>query len=272
MGVKKIKTEGELLSFQEELDFVVNNKCPFLMWQNDSELGERRIHPGYLTKFDGNLCSLYAEEANNNKFSFNQRDVYVFIEEAQIIFKGEVITDLNESHLTIGIPEEIKKVKAEEIVQLRDSFYQSLKNYYFKPGGFNLDNIDENYYANSNLVGHHDRQLFADELEYAALEDEDRKFASLRESPRSRPKKDKRLIVSLVDEPTFSNDCLLWDLSTGGMGFITTFPAKYEKGKQIYIRGIDGKMFDHPMIADIMSVREADQDKSEWKIGVKLKT
>jgi hypothetical protein len=271
MEAKKVTSDSELKSYANDLNYVIANKFPFLVWQMDEVLKERRIFPCLLKEFDPENCLLRLAEGNNNDFQLPSPKLYVFIEEAKIIFKAQILSapQIPKNELLLGIPDEIKKVQESEVNQLRDSFYNSLKNYYFQKG-FKTPNISEDYYSNSTISGHRDRELFAKELGLVRLEEEDRKFASLRESPRTRPQKDKKVHVSLVDDPKVKDECLLWDMSTGGMGIITTKLELYEKGKMVYIRGFDNHMFDHSIQGQVMSTKYLDDLSTQAKIGIKF--
>jgi c-di-GMP-binding flagellar brake protein YcgR len=90
-----------------------------------------------------------------------------------------------------------------------------------------------------------------------------------RGAPRARPKKGKMVVVKPTaqgDEYTYP----LFDLSMGGLAFLSTEPNLFVVGEQMEIMGFDEKSFDDPMIAVIRVVKELVEMKGQHKVGVQF--
>lgn len=103
----------------------------------------------------------------------------------------------------------------------------------------------------------------------SSLEAEEKMFASKRESPRARPKKDKWVKVQRKGDSQI-HFLRLFDLSRGGMGFIALGDQDFPKGSDIHVLGFDEFDLDDPIVGKVMSLRPLDDTQIEFKIGVKF--
>jgi c-di-GMP-binding flagellar brake protein YcgR len=101
------------------------------------------------------------------------------------------------------------------------------------------------------------------------LDEEDKLFAAQRESPRARPKDDKwvKVLRSQGQSPLVYK---LFDLSRGGLGFVSAVESEFTKGSLIYIVGFNDYDLDDPLIGTIMSIRSMDGNLGEFKVGIKF--
>ena len=88
-----------------------------------------------------------------------------------------------------------------------------------------------------------------------------------RNAPRAKPPEGKMIIVQTKDMSKSQETLPLYDLSRGGMGFMTFSESAYAKGEVLNVYGFDNKSFDEPMFAIIRSVREADEMGIQFKCG-----
>ena len=113
-----------------------------------------------------------------------------------------------------------------------------------------------------------DQELLNHEFNMS-LDEEDKIFAGLRESPRARAKENKWVRVSLDDSAEFGV-FKLYDLSRGGLGFICSKESKFKKGLRIKIIGFNDFDLDDPILGEVMSSRAVDESQIEFKVGVKF--
>jgi hypothetical protein len=114
-----------------------------------------------------------------------------------------------------------------------------------------------------------DQEFLNSEFDAVSLDEEDKLFAEKREAPRARFKDDKFVKVQTL-ESNILQILKLFDLSRGGMGFITLEPQLFPKGTKILIVGFEGFNLDDPLIAEVMSQRAVDELQIEFKIGCKF--
>jgi hypothetical protein len=105
--------------------------------------------------------------------------------------------------------------------------------------------------------------------DFLSLEDEEKLFADKRESPRSRPKIDKWVRIRTFDSQEL-HILKLFDLSRGGIGFITMNPERFPTNSKLMIVGFENHSLDDPLIAEVMSHRPMDELEIEFKIGCKF--
>jgi hypothetical protein len=102
-----------------------------------------------------------------------------------------------------------------------------------------------------------------------SLDEEEKLFADKRESPRMRPKSGKLVKVMKKGESKIII-MKLFDLSQGGMAFLTMNPNDYPKGSEIFVTGFDAFDLDDPLVGTVMSHRNVDELNLEFKIGIKF--
>ena len=113
-----------------------------------------------------------------------------------------------------------------------------------------------------------DQQLLKSEFGLT-VDEEDKLYADQRAAPRARPKDDKwvRLVKGVSETPL---PYKLFDLSQGGMGFVSFDETEFPKGSDIRVVGFNDFELDDPLFGQIMSIRPIDGVLSEFKIGVKF--
>ena len=111
-----------------------------------------------------------------------------------------------------------------------------------------------------------DSELFEQELSFVTLDEEDKLFADQRAAPRARPPKDKMVCIQFGDK-SVGEMYSLFDLSQGGLGFITENPERFEVDQTLNILGFDNNGFETPMVVVVRAIRETDSTGSQFKVG-----
>ncbi len=124
----------------------------------------------------------------------------------------------------------------------------------------------ETKWATSSMSSH-DADLFATELSFIELDDEDKLYEGQRAAPRAKPPEGKMVTVQIHDETRPQSTHLLYDLSQGGISFFVFSSDEFSAGETLHIKGFDSKSFDQPMVAEVKSVREADAMGIQFKVG-----
>lgn len=107
---------------------------------------------------------------------------------------------------------------------------------------------------------------FTEEL---SLEEEEKMFADKREAPRARPKEAKWVkVVGSESNEVFL--LRLFDLSQGGISFVTLEPHHFPKGTIVKVVGFSEFDLDDPLVGEVLSHRTVDDLGIEFKIGVKF--
>ena len=115
-----------------------------------------------------------------------------------------------------------------------------------------------------------DKDIFETELSFISLDEEDAKFAEKRDAPRARPAKGKMITMKVQGSDQEQETHELFDLSRGGLGVICFDENRYQKSDIIEIFAFDKNKLDSPMLSIIRSVREADETKTSFKIGMQF--
>lgn len=134
-------------------------------------------------------------------------------------------------------------------------------------GGSGADRIETKMKGKITPRSESDQAFFEQELSYVTLDEEDKKYEGQRNAPRAKPPEGKMIIIQTKDGSKPQETLPLYDLSRGGMGFMTFSESAYAKGEVLNVYGFDNKNFDEPMFAIIRSVREADEMGIQYKCG-----
>jgi len=115
-----------------------------------------------------------------------------------------------------------------------------------------------------------DKNIFETELSFISLDEEDAKFAEKRDAPRARPQKGKMISMRVQGSDQEQETHELFDLSRGGLGVICFNEERYAKSDIIEIFSFDSNILDSPMLSIVRSVREADETRTSFKIGMQF--
>lgn len=117
-----------------------------------------------------------------------------------------------------------------------------------------------------------DKDIFENELSFISLDEEDKKFAGQRDAPRARPAKGKMITMKVKGSDHSEETHELFDLSRGGLGVICSDETRYNKGDIIEISAFDTNKLDAPMLSIVRSVREVDESRMSFKVGMEFYT
>ena len=231
--------------------------APLVLWQL-FESGERIISQSLLQAFGRERLSFKLK----SETKFDPRlPIYCYAEDGQFIFKTPLYSHAS-STLELVLPEEIKVLEESETMIIRGQLGDQAPDY-MKVKSLRLNT--------KQMADRTERDLsyLNSEFEDLTLEEEDRLFASKRSSPRAKPTEEKWVKVQVLgDERIFM--LKLYDLSQGGISFITQDNEAFKKDYEIHVLGFDAFDLDDPLIGKIRSLRPVNKMKFEWKVGIKF--
>lgn len=192
--------------------------------------------------------------------------LYFYIEASEVIFKS-TITSLTQTSMTASFPNEMRALdESEESVNFKKNHVSTM---WISKTSSGADRLSDTVRVKSMKERTSRDQEFLNTEFDMSLDEEDKLYADKRESPRVRPKADK--LVKVVRKGEVKVHVMkLFDLSRGGMGFLTYTPEHFPKTAEIYVTGFDTFELDDPLIGTVMSHRPVDETNTEFKIGVKF--
>jgi hypothetical protein len=194
--------------------------------------------------------------------------LYFFIEASEVIFKAK-IESMGMKFVAVSFPNEIRTLDdSEESITFRKNHLKT--NWVTKAATSSVDRYSDHVRVKSMKErSSRDQDFLNSKFDPVNLDEEDKLYADKRESPRVRPKGEKLVKVVRKGE-TQLHIMKLFDLSRGGMGFLTFTPDHFPKGSEIYVTGFDAFELDDPLIGTVMAHRAVDDTNVEYKIGVKF--
>ncbi len=269
--MKIIKSDTGFQVYQKIFTDLESKRATVVVWQILPETGKREIAESTINSFhyeSGQLNLQLAEKPTVR----NSLPLYCYAEDGQLIFKTD-ISEVEEFLIKVGLPNEIKLLEEQEISVLRNQIGMNLSTVWkTKRLANDRDDLGSDHIRVKSMAerSSRDQTFLNNEFELMSLDEEDKVFADKRESPRARPKIDKWVKVVKVGSCEFKL-CRLFDLSRGGMGFITFNEAEFPKGIDIHVLGFDEFDLDDPLIGTVMSLRPVDEAKIEFKVGIKFR-
>lgn len=267
--MKVIKSDSSgVYAYQKIMKHLQANASKVVLWQVFPETGERSVTNSILNSFHVESKLMHFELPNGAKVR-NNLPIYCYSKDGMFIFKTN-IKDMKSNVFSLAFPEEIKLLEDPEITFIKGSAGIDLAEPW-RTKSLNLDrDRGPDYMKVKSMSERSSRdQEFLNAEFNPSLDEEDKMFADKRESPRARPKIDKW--VKLVGEGSEEVHLLkLFDLSQGGIGFVSMEPDKFPKGSKIMVVGFDDFNLDDPLIAQVMSHRAIDDTQIEFKIGCKF--
>ena len=284
--MKTYELEGNEAYYQSFFESLKDLQTPLISWQVEVD-GSKNVLRVQVADFhlQSRGITFSTEEAGNS--FFNTGLVFFFSKEKHAIFKAQVGM----------LPAELMKLDEDEIEEFTNKYQLDKSEFFVKGHGFankksakqmvrgkgeaniqtagymkyeaehTTERIDTKWHMSS--MSKRDADLFETELSFILIDAEDEKYASKRATPRARPPKGKQILVSKSGgaDHLKNQSYSLFDLSRGGVSFLTSIEAEFEVGTQINILGFDSNEFDEPMIADVRAVRETDETRSLFKVG-----
>ncbi len=264
--MRVIKSDSGFLTYQKIFSHIQSNHSPVVIWQVNGS-GERNISESRLNSFHLQTKLLHFELPSDYQMKADL-PLYCYSEDGQFIFKTD-IKDVRNNVFSLQVPIEIKLLEDPDVTFIKGSSGVDLAPVWrTKRLIIDEDQKPEMIVKAMSERSARDQEYLNMEFQLT-LDEEDKMYADKRETPRARPKVDK--FVKLLAETSEQQHYLkLFDLSQGGMGFITLEPDLFPKGSKILVLGFDEFDLDDPLIGQIMSHRPIDDGQIEFKIGCKF--
>jgi hypothetical protein len=112
------------------------------------------------------------------------------------------------------------------------------------------------------------RKNLVSDLGFLSIDEEDKIYAEKRASKRARPQVKKIVLLILENGDSFEEK--LFDLSTGGLSFVTSHPERYSLQAKMHFLAFDKIPMDGLLKGEVVGFREVDAKGVEFKIGIKF--
>jgi hypothetical protein len=241
----------------------------FVVWQLSPETGKRVIAYSHIQSFSlkKNIIQI---ELDSLSALDQSRPLLCYAPDGPIIFKTQ-IHEFHQRSMELELPAEMKLLEDDELSELKMAIGINISDeWHYRQIDFGsiIYHSDNSNVILPNQRSSRDRDFLQGEMGLT-LDEEDKLFAGTRESPRARPKDDKWVTLTLAE----GGEVLrfkLFDLSRGGLSFITFGADLFPKGEKIQVLGFNDYQLDDPLIAEVMSNRPMDGLSEETKVGVKF--
>ncbi len=263
--MKVIKSDSGFLAFQKIFKLLHSNQYPLVLWQNNDD-GSKLVLDSFLNSFNLESAQLHFDKNSD----VNEGTIYCYCEDEQFIFKTMVLS-IKDGVFTAGVPLEIKLLEEPDVATIKGQVGVDLLGHW-KTKRLKLDGNDGPDYIKVKSMSERssrDQEFLNNEFDSVSLDEEEKLFADKRESPRARPKIDKWVKIK-TDASEEIHFLRLFDLSRGGMGFLSMDPETFPKGSTIQVVGFEEFNLDDPLIGKVMSHRAIDESQIEFKIGIKF--
>lgn len=266
--MRVIKSDTGFLYYEKIFKQLMNNQSRLVVWQVVNG-GDRQVTETRLNSYHMESGKLFFEIKSKADVE-EALPIYCYAEDGPLIFKAE-IQDLYETNISVNMPPEIKILEDAEATLIQGQTGQDLSE------AWKVKRLDLNPPDNSPDImkvksmaerSSRDQELLNNEFGLS-VDEEDKLFADKRESPRARPKIDKWVKVAKL-QGSGPEMYKLFDLSRGGMGFVSFSEAEFAKGSEVHIVGFNDFDLDDPLVGKVMSLRPIDGVQSEFKVGVKF--
>jgi hypothetical protein len=267
MRVIKSDSSG-VYAYQKILRHLQASAAKLVIWQTSPDSGQRNVVNSVLNSFHIESKLMHLELAEGSSLR-DDLPIFCYSNEGMLLFKT-TLHGVRSNVFSLAFPDEIKLIEEMEITQIKDSSGVDLEQpWKVKRLNFDRDRAPDYMTVKSMAQRSSRDQEFLNNEFNPTLDEEDKLYADKRESPRARPKIDK--FVKLINEGSDDFHSLkLFDLSQGGLSFLTVEPDKFQKGSKIMVLGFGDYNLDDPLIAEIMSQRSVDDSGAEFKIGCKF--
>lgn len=256
--MKVILPESDIEAYQKIFNDLLEKNCILVLWQL-TEYGQRDVYHSQLHSYNKKL-ELLNFKPNGIKFH-PELPVYCYVGYGNLIFKTS-IHSIDAYGLTIKVPKELKALEDSEAKNIRSEITRDAPAF-FKGSEYRpVKTMSERTVRDQDFLNL--------EFDSMSLEEEDKFFANKRSSPRARPKSEKWVKVQ-VGEDEEVHRLKLYDLSRGGMSFVTQDNDIFARGSAVFVIGFEDFDLDDPLVGKVMSLRPmGEADEFEWKVGVKF--
>lgn len=269
--MKVIKSETGFNAFHGIFKNETSRAVGLVLWQHSAD-DKRNIFKSPLISFDPETALLNFHLPG--EFIINEGlPLYCYSEAGLFIFKTSVsLCDKENNLLCVNFPREINMLAHDEASAMTFNVNKDLTEIWRtkRLGASHESSEDYMKVKSMSERSARDQDFLKNEFtQDLSLEEEEKMFADKREAPRARPKEAKWVKVQGSDSDQV-HLLRLFDLSQGGISFITLEPHLFHKGTTIKVVGFSEFDLDDPLVGEVVSHRTVDDLGIEHKIGVKF--
>lgn len=265
--MKVINSENGFLVYQKIFSALQANRLELIAWQVRPDSGERHRCNMLISAYNMETKSLHLEQDSATQVRMDQNlSIYFYSDDAQIIFKCAP-QEIRDTNVSVRQPDEIKLLDEPDVNIVREKIGLPKREWSYR--NVNFDDLGEGFMRVKSMVerSSRDQEFLNQEFAPVSLDEEEKMFAGKRETPRARPKTDKKVRIHIGGEDRIYK---LFDLSQGGMGFLTNVADEFVANSQVQVVGFDDFKLDDPLIGTVKSVRQIEGIELEFKVGVKF--
>lgn len=285
-----LSKEENLAQVSSYFKNLLDSSATIIMWQQQFS-GERTVQKGVIDSVVEDEESVFVLSENDRDFNFNSNPIFFYVDDKNTLFK--VVSKSCQSNLLeIHFPANIKELSADQQDGLKavlismgvdynyktkgtfksdeisegESAYEFAKEKDIKEANIVIDNEPENLFNLSDA----DSALFEKELSFVSLDEEDKKFEGMRESPRARIPEGKMVTIEALEGNGIQSTYSLHDLSRGGLAFLVFSGSEFKVDQVLLIKAFDVNKFEVPMHGIVRVVKEADEMGIQFKVGIQF--
>lgn len=268
--MRVIKSDTGFLAYQKIFKRIHSDNSVIVLWQLLPETNQRNVFESNLISFHPESGLLYFNRSSDAQINQNL-SVFCYSEDGQFIFKS-TLHEVRSQALVLRYPVEMRLLEEPDLTIIESNSGVNISTIW-KSKKFSYQDISGPDFMVVKSMAQRsarDQEFLASELgNGVTLDEEDKIYAEKRESPRARPKLEK--FVKIKSPATEEVHVLrLFDLSQGGIGFLTMEPLLFPKESEIRVVGFKEFDLDDPLIAKVMSQRAVDDTQIDYKIGCKF--
>ena len=261
--MRVIKSDSDFAMYKIIFGHFESRNSKLVLWQVRPENRERKILESRVNSFRPESNSLELKILSDISIK-KELPLYIYSEDGQIIFKSQII-EINRENFSISVPTEIKLLEENDVKAIQNIIGAHLSvTESFRP--FQLEEEADMVIKSMSERSLRDQDFLNNQFITLTLDEEEMVYSQMRESPRARPKIDKWLKIKAQTTNTIQ-EVRIYDLSRGGISFISMELDLFPKGTKIKVLSIDNFHLDDPLIAEVMSSRAIDELEIEYKIG-----
>jgi hypothetical protein len=267
--MKIINPDTGFLIYQKIFKHLLGDQSVVVVWQINPQNGKRQIQQTKISALHLESGTLSLELQGEK--AMQELPLYCYAESEGAIFK----TTIHETHknsVVISIPQEIRLIEGPDAEALSTTLGRDMSDVWrLKRLSPESDSVDSDMLVVKSMAERsvRDQELLSNEFGPVDVDEEEKLFGPQRESPRARPKAEKLVKVSKVGDGGVAM-FRLFDLSRGGMSFISHPHSAFHKGDHLHILGFKDFDLDDPLVGTIMSIRPFEGHESDLKVGVKF--
>lgn len=285
--LRKVDKESAPQEFFKYFQTLIASQKAALAWQPDENNEKRSLYRVAIRAARKEEDLMRAESLERNRpFTLPLDQIFIYVESYRLLFKVAKV-NIEDRKLSARLPMQLQilddvghKKILRALATLDPEKEEEILDYSKKKR--EVPEFERELYPelSSPDYGHdtpsekpkqsdRDRSIFEQELSFVSLDEEDKLYADKRNAPRARPPEGKMVTMSnerAGKDGTYS----LFDLSRGGLAVLVFEGKDYQSGDKVEIKAFDDQVLDEPMIAEVKSVREADDQGLQFKVGMQF--